>query len=77
MPEFESLGKILVLLGLFIVVLGVILLLAGRVPFLGRLPGDIFIQRDNVTCWFPIVTSILLSILLSLILWILSVFLRR
>ncbi len=77
MTEFESLGRILVLIGLFIIVLGAILLLAGRIPFLGRLPGDIFIQRDNVTCWFPIMTSILLSILLSLILLIVNMFLRR
>jgi hypothetical protein len=52
-------------------------LLAGRFPFIGRLPGDILIHRDGLTCWIPIVTSIVLSILLTLILMLLNVFLRR
>ncbi len=77
MPEFESLGRILLLIGLLIVVLGAVLLLAGRIPVLGRLPGDILIQRDNVSCWFPIATMIILSILLSIILSLVSLFFRR
>lgn len=77
MTEFENLGRILILLGLFVILLGGILLLAGRIPFIGRLPGDIFIQRDGLTCWFPIVTSILLSILLSLILLVVNLLSRR
>ncbi len=77
MAEFEGFARILIIIGLLIVFLGLILLLMGRVPFLGRLPGDIFIQRDNVSCFFPIVTMIILSILLSIILSLISLFLRR
>lgn len=77
MPEFESLGKVLLLIGVLIILLGAMLLLAGKIPFIGRLPGDIYIQTDRVTCWFPIVTSLLLSVLLSLILLIVNLFLRR
>ncbi|MCL5958907.1 MAG: DUF2905 domain-containing protein [Chloroflexi bacterium] len=75
--EFEGFGRILIVVGLLIVFLGLILLLAGKVPFLGRLPGDILIQRDNVSCFFPIATMIILSILLSIILSLISLFLRR
>lgn len=77
MTEFENFARVLILFGLLIVFLGVILLLAGKVPFLGRLPGDIVIQRDNVSCFFPIATMIILSILLSIILSLVSLLFRR
>jgi hypothetical protein len=66
----SDVGRLLVLLGLLIVVVGVVLMLVGRVPWLGRLPGDIHIQRDNWTFYFPLGTSILLSLVLSLLLWL-------
>ena len=56
------------------VILGGILLLAGKIPGIGRLPGDIFVQKGNFTFYFPLVTSILLSLLLSVIL---NLFFRR
>lgn len=62
------------MLGLFILVLGAFMTFSGRIFGLGRLPGDIYIQRGNFTFYFPIVTSIVLSIVLSLIL---GVFFRR
>ena len=68
-----GLGKILIYLGLVLVVIGVVLVLAGRLPWLGRLPGDISIERDNFTFYFPLATSILISLILSLVLY----FLRR
>ncbi len=78
---FGSLGKILMLLGAFIFIFGVIFLLAdkfgGKVPFLGKLPGDILIQKRNFTFYFPLTTSILLSVILTLILWILSFIFRK
>ena len=77
MTEFENFARVLILFGLLIVFLGVILLLAGKVPFLGRLPGDIVIQRDNISCFFPIATMIILSILLSIILSLVSLLFRR
>jgi len=71
-----DLGKILLVLGLVMVVLGGILLLAGnaagKVPWLGRLPGDIFIERGNWRLYAPLGTSVLLSVVLSLLLWLFS-----
>ncbi len=61
------LAKSLILMGLGIAALGVVLWLFSGVPFLGRLPGDIFLKRGNVTFYFPVVTCILISIIVSLI----------
>ena len=66
-----SLGKSLIVLGLVIALIGVILTLAGRIPWIGRLPGDIYIKRENLTFYFPLATSIIVSIILSFILWLL------
>jgi hypothetical protein len=71
-------GKALIGLGVLLVVAGLALTLAGggsgRIPFLGRLPGDIHIQRGNWSIYFPLATSLVLSILLTLLL---SWWLRR
>jgi hypothetical protein len=66
-----SLGKSLIVLGLIIAAIGVLLTLAGRIPWLGRLPGDIYVKRENFTFYFPLATSIIISIVLSFILWLL------
>jgi hypothetical protein len=66
-----SLGKSLIVLGLIIALIGVILTLAGRIPWLGRLPGDIYVKRENFTFYFPLATSIIISLILSFILWLL------
>jgi hypothetical protein len=66
-----SLGKSLIVLGLIIALIGVILTLAGRIPWLGRLPGDIYVKRENFTFYFPLATSIIISVILSFILWLL------
>ncbi len=63
----EDLAKLLIILGVVIILLGGALLLVGRVPFLGKLPGDITIQSGGFTCFFPLATSILLSILLTIL----------
>jgi len=63
-----SIGKILLTVGLFLVVIGGILMLANKIPFLGRLPGDILIQRRNFTIYFPIVTLLLISLIINIIL---------
>lgn len=65
-----GIGKYLIILGLVIAVIGVIFTLAGKLPWLGRLPGDIYIKRDNFTFYFPLATSILISVILSFILWL-------
>jgi hypothetical protein len=66
-----SLGKSLIVIGLVIALIGVILTLAGRIPWIGRLPGDIYVKRENFTFYFPLATSIILSLILSFILWLL------
>jgi Protein of unknown function (DUF2905) len=70
------LGRLLVILGVVLVAVGGILWLGGavggKVPFLGRLPGDIHVERGNWSFYFPLTTSILLSIVLTLVLTLLS-----
>ena len=68
----SELGRALVVLGLVIAAVGLLLVAFDRVPWLGRLPGDISIQRGNWTFYFPLGTSILLSIVLSLLFWLFS-----
>ncbi len=68
MEDFATIGRLLIIFGLVLAGLGLLLLVAGRVPGIGRLPGDIVIQTDNVTCFFPLATMILLSILLTVLL---------
>jgi Protein of unknown function (DUF2905) len=68
----QDLGKVLIAFGLLIVLAGVVLLLVGRVPWIGRLPGDIHIQRGNFTFYFPLATSLLLSVVLTLVLYLLG-----
>jgi hypothetical protein len=63
----DSLARVLIVFGVVLALLGGLLLLAGKIPFLGRLPGDIIIHRENWSFYFPLTTSILLSILLTLL----------
>jgi len=63
----QSLGKSLVLAGGIVVVIGLAIWVAGRVPFLGRLPGDIFVQRGRFSFYFPITTCLIISIVVSLL----------
>ncbi len=67
---FGPLGKMLVLLGLVLIAIGLLLWAGGRIPWLGRLPGDIIIKRERFSFYFPIVTCILISLLLSLLFYI-------
>ena len=68
----NDVGKVLIAFGLLITLVGVVLVLVGRVPWLGRLPGDIHIQRGNWTFYFPLATSLLLSVVLTLLLYVLG-----
>jgi len=73
----NELGKVLIGLGVLIEVIGVVLLLAGRFGLpLGRLPGDFVYRGKNVTIYFPLGTCILISIVISVILYLLSLFRR-
>jgi hypothetical protein len=70
--ELNLLGRILIIAGSTLILLGIILVFGQRIPFFGRLPGDIFIQRKNFTFYFPLTTCILMSFVLSIILWFIS-----
>ena len=84
MPEWTMFGRILIGIGLGIVALGVLLIVADRIPglgnaftWLGRLPGDISIKRENFSFYFPLATSIVLSVILSLLFYLVGWFFRR
>ena len=70
----SELARILILLGALLIVIGLVLLGLQKLPFAGRLPGDIVIKRENFTFYFPLATSIIVSILISLILYLISKF---
>ena len=81
MPDFSELGKMIIFMGLGIVAIGIIISLIGKLPsegsglgWLGKLPGDFFIKRDNFTVYFPLTTSIIISIVGSLLFYL---FMRR
>lgn len=62
-------GKTLITIGVILVILGLIFSVAGKIPWLGNLPGDITIQRERYTFYFPLATCILISIIISLVLY--------
>ena len=64
----DGFGKLLLILGLAIASVGLLVMLGGRIPFLGSLPGDLSYERGNVRFYFPIVTSIVLSIVVTIVL---------
>ncbi len=68
MDGFSSLGKILMIVGGLLFLLGLFTVYADKIPLIGKLPGDIKIEKRNFTLYFPIVTCIVLSIIISLIL---------
>jgi len=68
MNTFSSVGKLIILAGAILIVIGVVMVFFDKIPLLGKLPGDISIKRRNFTLYFPIVTSILLSIVLTVLL---------
>ncbi len=67
MNFFDGLGKTLVLVGLILVVMGVIVLLLPKIPWLGKLPGDLFFKGEKVSFYFPLTTCIIISILLTIL----------
>ena len=73
-PGFHSLAKMLIVFGVILALLGGLLLLAGKIPFIGRLPGDFYFRGERWSFYFPLTTSILISILLTLLF---SLFSRR
>lgn len=66
----NGMGRLLIILGLILLASGIIISFAPRIPWLGRLPGDIIIKKENFSFYFPLASCILLSLVLSLILWL-------
>jgi hypothetical protein len=69
-PDLQPLGRALIFLGVILTGFGLVLLLAPKIPWLGRLPGDIIIQRERFAFYFPLASCLLASILLSVLLWL-------
>ena len=70
----SEIGRTVIFFGIALIVVGLILTAAPKVPFLGKLPGDIFVKKDGFTFYFPIATSILISIFLTILI---SLFLKK
>lgn len=66
----QDFGKLLIIFGAVIALLGVVLLLGPRIPFIGRLPGDIVVERERFRLYIPIASSVVISLLLTLLLWL-------
>ena len=65
-----SLGKALILLGILLAIVGLLFAFGAKIPWLGHLPGDIDIKRGNFTFYFPLTTCLLLSLILTLVLYL-------
>jgi len=74
---FTGFGKMLILFGAVLILVGAFLLLVGKIPLLGKLPGDIHIQKKGYDFYLPVGTCILLSAVISLILFLLNIFSRK
>ena len=75
-PDLPSLGRGLIVFGVILTAFGLVLLLAPKVPWLGRLPGDILIQRDRVSFYFPLASCLLASVVVTLLVWVAGRFRR-
>jgi uncharacterized protein HemY len=70
-------GKMLLIVGLLVAAIGALLMFSDKIPFLGKLPGDISIKKENFQLYIPLTTCIVLSILLSLVMWLISFFSKK
>lgn len=70
----QGIGKLLIVAGVVLLIAGLFFVFTPKIPFLGKLPGDILIKRENFTFYFPVATSILLSMLISLIIYLIRRF---
>ena len=72
--EWQGLGRALIFFGVILAGLGVVLLVAPKIPWIGRLPGDIMIERDRFTFYFPLASCLVASLALSLVMWLVGRF---
>lgn len=70
MSSLPEMGRLLILAGVVLLVLGLVLLYRDRIPLLGHLPGDIIVERDSFRFYFPVTTCLLLSLVLSLVVYL-------
>ena len=70
------LGKILILFGFLLVILGIFVSFFEKIPYLGKLPGDIYVKKGNFTFYFPLASCVLISVILSLVFYLISKFLK-
>lgn len=68
MISFGDIGRLLIFFGIILILLGVVLSFAGKIPYLGKLPGDIEIHKKGLDIYFPLVTSLVISLILTVIL---------
>lgn len=68
----HHMGKLLITIGVIAIGLGALLLISEKIPWIGRLPGDILIQKKNYTIYFPLATGIIISLIITLILWLIG-----
>jgi hypothetical protein len=68
MESLEPVGRTLLIIGIVIAIVGIVLVLAPRIPFIGRLPGDIRIERDGVVVFIPLGTMLVVSLILTVVL---------
>jgi hypothetical protein len=73
----EGLGKILLIVGAVIIVIALLMIFGQHIPFFGKLPGDIFIKKDNFSFYFPIVTFLIISVILTIIINVILYFINR
>jgi len=66
----EGMGKSLVIIGLIFIAIGIAIAFGPRIPFIGKLPGDIYIKKDSFTFYFPLATSILISVIITFIMYL-------
>ncbi len=76
MAGFSQLGKLLIILGIIIIFVGIFISFMPKIPYLGKLPGDIHIKKKNFIFYFPLTTSIIVSILASIILTVIFLIIR-
>ena len=70
MPGFTLMGKMLILMGIILVLVGIIMTVGNKIPWIGRLPGDIIIKRENYSLYFPLTSCVIISIILTLLFYL-------
>lgn len=77
MIDVHPFGKLFIFLGIFFLLLGALFIVGDRIPLVGKLPGDIYIKRENFSFYFPLASCALLSVILSLLMWLLGGLFRK